>query len=62
MGSMNVPRHPTPIPDGWTQADCEAWEERAAILELDGGMDREAAERVAVDETGERRMRNGNGD
>lgn len=52
---MNVPRHPEPIPDGWTQGDCEAWEERAAILEIDGGFDRETAEELAKTEIGERK-------
>lgn len=57
---MNVPRHPEPIPPGWTQGDCEAWEERTAILELDGGLDRETAEWLATAEIEERRRQHDN--
>lgn len=34
-------------PDFWPPALREEWEERAAILEFDAGLDREAAEAVA---------------
>lgn len=54
---MIVPRHPEPIPDGWTQGDCEAWEERAAIREYDGGLDRAMAEMMAQLEIEARRKR-----
>lgn len=54
---MLVKRHPTPIPDGWTMGDCEAWEERAAIIEIDGGLDRDTAERAAVAEIDARKHR-----
>lgn len=56
MGSITL-RHPEPIPDGWTQGDCEAWEERAAILELDGRFDRETAEWLAQDEIDARKRK-----
>lgn len=35
---------------------AEAWEERAAILEYDAGMDRESAERMADELLGEKRQ------
>lgn len=38
-------------------ADREAWEERAAILEFDGGMGRQAAEALADSEEQQRRQR-----
>lgn len=56
MGSI-TPRHPTPIPDGWTQGDCEAWEEQVIILELDGGLDRETAEWLAQDKIDARKRK-----
>lgn len=35
--------------------DPEAWEERAAICEFDGGLTREAAEAIALAEDDQRR-------
>ncbi len=34
--------------------DRAAWEERASVLEFEGGMEREAAEQAAADELGYR--------
>jgi hypothetical protein len=55
--------HPPPHSDGaaawasWSQADHDAWVERAAILEYDAGLPRPAADLVAYDMETERHWR-----
>lgn len=48
-----------PAPAGFTADECDAYEERAAILEYDAGLPRPEAERQAADEVMRRRQGRG---